>query len=89
VDKKLHAVSVVDGKERWTYETQGAVATPVIGPDGTVYVGSADTRLYAITPKGNLFFAVNVKGRVKSAPAIITGPTLLVTTDTGLVAIGP
>jgi len=88
-DKKLHAVSVVDGTGRWTYETQGAVATPVIAADGTVYVGSADMRVYAIKPTGTLFFAVNVRGRVKSAPALIAGPTLYVTTDTGLVALGP
>jgi outer membrane protein assembly factor BamB len=88
-DKKLHAVSVIDGTERWTYETQGAVATPVIASDGTVYVGSADARVYAIKAKGTLLFAVNVKGRVKSAPAIVQGPTLYVTTDTALVAVGP
>lgn len=88
-DKKLHAVSVSDGAKRWTYETLGTVGTPSIGRDGTVYVGSADARLYAITPKGTLFFAVNAKGKVRGAPAIAPGPTLYVTTDNGLVAVGP
>jgi outer membrane protein assembly factor BamB len=88
-DRKLHAVSTIDGAKRWTYETLGAVATPVIGPDGTVYVGSADARFYAITKAGGLLFVVNVKGKVRSAPAIIAGPTLFLTTDNGVVAIGP
>jgi outer membrane protein assembly factor BamB len=88
-DKKLHSVSTVDGKGRWTYDTFGAVGTPVIGPDGTVYVGSADARLYAITSKGSLFYAVNVKGSVRTAPAIGTGSALYVSTDNALVVVGP
>lgn len=89
-DKKLHAVSTKDGTKRWTYDTLGVVGTPVIGPDGTVYVGATDSRLYAITSKGTLFFAVNVRGRVRGAPpALSPGPTLYVTTDKGVLAIGP
>lgn len=87
-DKKLHAVSTRDGAALWSYATLGAVATPVIGSDGTVYVGSADARLYAITAKGSLFFAVNVRGPVKSAPAIDDGLALWVTTDRALVVVG-
>jgi outer membrane protein assembly factor BamB len=88
-DKKLHAVSTIDGKARWTYDTLGAVGTPLIASDGTVFVGAADARLYAITSKGSLFFAVNVKGKVTGAPAVGTGPALYITTDNGIVAIGP
>jgi outer membrane protein assembly factor BamB len=88
-DKSLHAVSVLDGEKRWTYETRGAVATPVIGPDGTVYAGSTDNHIYALTPKGTLYFAVNVRGKVRGAPAITAGGALVVPTDTGLVSVGP
>ena len=88
-DKKLHAVNTPAGTRRWTYETLGAVATPVVGPDGTVYVGSADGRLYALTTSGLLYFAVNAKGRIRSAPAISDDGTLYITTDNAVVAIGP
>jgi outer membrane protein assembly factor BamB len=88
-DKKLHAVATPTGAGKWTFDTLGAVATPVVGVDGTVYVGSADGKLYAVTPTGLLFFAVNVKGRIHSAPAVGDDGTLYVTTDTALVAIGP
>lgn len=88
-DQKLHAISVLDGSRRWTYETRGAVSTPVIGPDGVVYFGSTDARVYAVSAKGNLVFAVNAKGKVTSAPAVGVGPALYVSTDTGVVAIGP
>ncbi|MBX3221285.1 MAG: PQQ-binding-like beta-propeller repeat protein [Labilithrix sp.] len=88
-DKSLHAVSTVDGKARWTYATLGAVGTPVIGPDGTVYVGATDARVYAITSTGELFYAVNVRGSVKTAPAIGVGPALYVATDNALVVLSP
>ena len=33
----------------WEFETRGHVhSSPAIGPDGTVYVGSRDKKLYAI-----------------------------------------
>lgn len=88
-DKKLHAISTKDGSKRWTYDTLGAVASPVLGPDGTVYVGGADSRVYAITSKGSLFVAFNVRGRVVGAGAIAAGPTLVITTDKGVIALGP
>jgi outer membrane protein assembly factor BamB len=88
-DKKLHAIATLDGKSKWTYETLGAVATPVIASDGIVYVGSADGKLYAITTTGLLYFAVNVKGRIKGAPAINDEGAIYVTSDTGIHAIGP
>ena len=88
-DKKLHAVSSKTGVVRWTYATLGAVATPVVGADETVYVGSADGNLYAITQNGLLYFAVNAKGSIRSAPALDPDGTLYVTTDKAVVAIGP
>ncbi|HVH44285.1 MAG TPA: PQQ-binding-like beta-propeller repeat protein [Labilithrix sp.] len=88
-DKSLHAVSTVDGTPRWTYALSGTAGTPVIDPAGTVYVGATDGRVYAIASTGSLFFAVNVKGSVKSAPAIGIGPILYVTTENALVAVGP
>ncbi len=37
-----------DGKLVWEYETgQQVDSSPVMGPDGTLYIGSDDTRLYA------------------------------------------
>ena len=37
------------GVKLWEFETGGTVySSPAIGPDGTVYVGSWDKKLYAI-----------------------------------------
>lgn len=87
-DKKLYAVSVVDGKKKWEYATLGTVASPIIAADRTIYAGSSDGNLYALKPSGLLYFAVNVKGAVKGAPAIGNDGTLYVTTSNAIVAIG-
>ena len=43
------------GERPWAFRTgKGVFSTPVIGGDGTVYVGSADTFFYAIGPSGKL-----------------------------------
>jgi outer membrane protein assembly factor BamB len=44
-----------DGDRPWAFRTgKGIFSTPVIGADGTVYAGSADTWFYAVGPKGRL-----------------------------------
>src|SRR5690349_21097938 len=41
------------GDKPWSFQTgKGIFSTPVLGGDGTVYVGSADTRFYALKPNG-------------------------------------
>ena len=87
-DRALHAVATADGKERWTYATSGAVATPLVTPTG-IYAGSADGNVYAISAKGTLLFAIRARGHVTSGPALGRGPSLHVTTDTGIVTISP
>ncbi|SVD00426.1 uncharacterized protein METZ01_LOCUS353280, partial [marine metagenome] len=40
---------------RWEFETGGDVySSPAIGPDGTVYVGSSDKKLYALSGKSGV-----------------------------------
>ena len=46
------------GTVLWEFETGGGVSSPAIGPDGTVYVGSLDKKLYA--------FRTDSKGLAKS-----------------------
>lgn len=47
--------SHVDGIVKWTFETGGGVeSSPVIGSDGTIYVGSHDGYLYALNPDGTV-----------------------------------
>lgn len=42
------------GGQLWTFPTgKGIFSTPVVGGDGTVYVGSADRTFYALNPDGS------------------------------------
>jgi len=53
-----------------TFKTEGPVLTsPCIGPDGTVYAGSSDNKLYAIK-EGKKVWAFEAKGPLYSSPCI-------------------
>jgi outer membrane protein assembly factor BamB len=48
-DHKVYAVTLNDGKELWSYETEGVVAGRPLVFDGKVIAGSFDTSLYALS----------------------------------------
>ena len=48
-DHKVYAVTLSDGKERWSYETGGVVAGKPLVFDGKVIAGSFDKILYALS----------------------------------------
>ncbi len=55
----------------WRFETHGHVrAAPVIGADGTIYVGSFDGCLYAVYPNGQLRWRYKTQGELRSAAAL-------------------
>ena len=59
------------GDRPWTFETgRGVFSTPVIGGDGTVYVGSADSYFYAIGLDGKLRWRVKTGGLIDAAAAL-------------------
>ena len=50
----LFAIRASDGKFLWAKWTDGPVeASPAVGADGTIYVGSWDHNLYAVRPDGS------------------------------------
>ncbi len=50
-DGCLYAVSLDDGRRIFRVNlAKGIVSSPAIGPDGTVYVGCLDGKLYAVNP---------------------------------------
>ncbi len=56
---------------QWKFETQGAISgQPVVGADGTIYVGSHDHYLYAVMPSGQLKWRADLGDRVYSTPLI-------------------
>ena len=76
---------------KWIFTTGGEVASsPAIGVNGTIYVGSADNKLYAINPDGTRKWSFNASGVVGSSPAIGADGTIYVGSyDSNLYAVNP
>jgi outer membrane protein assembly factor BamB len=64
------------GERPWAFRTgKGIFSTPVVGSDGTVYVGSADDFFYAIRRTGKLRWKFRT-GNIIDSAAVLHGGTL-------------
>jgi len=84
--------SHLDGTIKWQFKVGATVeSSPVIGPNGTIYVGAHDNNLYAINPNGTLKWKFkagepviheefNVSKGILSAPAVDKDGTIYFTT---------
>jgi outer membrane protein assembly factor BamB len=62
---------VICGLCKWSYLTSGPIdSSPALGPDGTIYVGSSDRKLYAISQTGSLKWSYTTGNVVFSSPAV-------------------
>ncbi|MCI4369199.1 MAG: PQQ-binding-like beta-propeller repeat protein, partial [Thermoplasmata archaeon] len=76
----------------WTAATGGAIeSSPVIGPNGTIYVGSDDGSLYAVRGgDGIILWSYATGGAVRSSPAVSSGGTVYFGSNDGhLYALNP
>ena len=82
----IHALNQ-DGTLRWNYETEKRITSaPVLAEDGTLYVGSWDTQLYAFNSKnGALKWKVPAHGgSITGAPIIGEDGTIYLGTAKGM-----
>jgi len=79
------------GELKWKYQTGGGVeSSPAIGADGTIYVGSNDYYLYALSPDGKLKWKYLTGNVVRCSPSIGADGTIYVGSyDDYLYAIKP
>lgn len=64
-------VAHYSGDRPWSFATAKAVfSTPVLGGDGTIYVGSADGYFYAISPSGKLLWRYKTGDLIDSAAVL-------------------
>ncbi|HEY2770224.1 MAG TPA: PQQ-binding-like beta-propeller repeat protein [Solirubrobacteraceae bacterium] len=71
-DLRNTAASPIVGRYRgdrpWAFRTgKGIFSTPIVGGDGTVYVGSADTYFYAVSARGKLRWRFKTGNLIDSA----------------------
>ncbi len=79
------------GTLKWSYSTGSSIqSVPAIGADGMIYVGSGDSKLYALTPKGARKWVYTTGSSIDSSPAIGADGTIYVGSyDTKLYALTP
>jgi len=60
-----------EGTKRWEFPAEGTIrSSPAIGPDGTIYVGSDDGKVYAVQPDGTKKWEFPTGGAVSSSPVV-------------------
>ena len=65
-------------------------SSPAIGPDGTIYVGSSDSSMYAVNPGGTLKWRFRTADEVRSSPSIAADGTVYFgSQDNYLYALNP
>jgi outer membrane protein assembly factor BamB len=86
---KLHAFRY--GIGGWAFTAGGdLLSAPVIGADGTIYVGCDDFNLYAVKPDGTLKWTFLTKNSVSSTPAVGADGIIYVgSSDKDLYALDP
>jgi len=75
---------------KWKYPTGGGIASsPVIGADGTIYIGSVDKNLYALYPNGTKKWSFNSGYQIGYTPAIDVDGTIYLVCSNRLYALYP
>jgi len=87
-DTSLPAILTVSN---WRFETGSWIrSSPALAPDGTIYFGSADTKLYALDPMGNKKWAFATGSSIESSPALGADGTIYFGSwDSKLYALNP
>jgi len=71
--------SANNGNLKWVLKIGGSNnSSPAIASDGTIYVGSGDGCLYAISPDGIIKWKYQTGNRIDSSPAIASDGTIYV-----------
>jgi outer membrane protein assembly factor BamB len=83
--------AAADNTPKWAFVTGGYIqSSPAIGTDGTIYVGSADGKLYAVNSSGSVKWSYLTGSGIFSSPAIGSDGTVYVgSQDASLYALNP
>lgn len=87
-------VSIANFSLKWKFVTESgssiSPSAPAVADDGTIYLGSQDSKLYALTPTGTLKWAFTTGKTIRSTPAVATDGTIYIPSQDGkLYAVNP
>ncbi len=80
---RLEEGEELTNQTQWTFETGDMIdGSPVIGPDGSIYIGSYDGHLYALREDGTEIWSYNASSAISSTPVVAeNGMIYFVTVD--------
>ncbi|MFH1564087.1 MAG: PQQ-binding-like beta-propeller repeat protein [Nitrospirota bacterium] len=87
LDKRLYAISIVDGKVKWVYSTNGVIQSSPAIANERVYFGSGDGNLYCLTTAGEFQWKFGTVGAIYSSPAVKDGVVYVGSNDGYIYAI--
>jgi outer membrane protein assembly factor BamB len=70
-----------DGSALWSLRLADAITTPVIATDGTIYFGSRDHNLYAVSRTGKIKWKFKTGGDISAPPAVGSDGTVYVASN--------
>ena len=79
--------SIRTARKNGRFQPKQIDSSPAIGSDGTVYIGSEDTNLYALNPNGSQQWAFNAGCAIDSSPSLGSDGSVYVGSANGLFAI--
>jgi outer membrane protein assembly factor BamB len=78
----------LEPKRIWTFALSDRATTPSIGDDGTLYFGSDDKKLYAVSSSGQLKWKFAAAGGIRGQPALTSnGEVIFGSADHNLYAL--
>jgi outer membrane protein assembly factor BamB len=87
---ELRALDRATGHEQWSVALAvRAYATPLVGPDGTIYAGSDAKRLFAIDPAGKVRWKLELQGEADSGLLLVGGNDLVVAAGAHVYRVHP
>jgi outer membrane protein assembly factor BamB len=90
-DGFVTALSAETGEQQWQYTVRADVdGSGVIGPDGALFIGADDGRIYALRPDGSLRWSFVAQRDIRSSLGIAPDGTVYATSfDRNLYSLAP
>ncbi|HWP36166.1 MAG TPA: PQQ-binding-like beta-propeller repeat protein, partial [Gemmatimonadales bacterium] len=78
---RIEKGAIPEGALLWSFVSGGTTSSPARGPDGSIYAGSVDGRLYALAPDGTVRWSYVFPSPVFATPTIGADGTIYTASD--------